>query len=182
MRQMSEGKTMKRLWTPWRMVYLTSASQPKRGCIFCDKIKARRTQDRKNLVLHRGERAVVVMNLYPYTSGHLMVAPYEHSGELESLDGKVLTEMMLLVGTSIRALRATMNPHGFNVGINLGRVAGAGVEDHVHIHIVPRWNGDTNFMPVLAEVRMIPELLPQTYDKLFEAFERITTSKPSRKK
>lgn len=165
------------------MVYLKSAPKSKHGeCIFCDKIKARRTQDRKNLVLHRGERAFVVMNLYPYTSGHLMVAPYEHSGELESLDGEVLKEMMLLVGTSIRALRATMNPQGFNIGINLGRVAGAGVEDHVHIHIVPRWNGDTNFMPVFAEVRMIPELLPQTYDKLFVAFQNLTTSKLTRKK
>lgn len=174
---------MKRLWTPWRMVYLKSASKSKKGeCIFCDKIKARRTQDRKNLVLYRGERAFVVMNLYPYTSGHLMVAPYEHSGALESLDGEVLKEMMLLVGTSIRALRATMNPQGFNIGINLGRVAGAGVEDHVHIHIVPRWNGDTNFMPVFAEVRMIPELLPQTYDKLFAAFQNITMPKPTRKK
>jgi ATP adenylyltransferase len=165
------------------MVYLKSASKPKQGeCIFCDKVKARRTQDRKNLVLHRGERAFVVMNLYPYTSGHLMVAPYEHNGELESLDGDTLKEMMLLVGASIRALRATMNPHGFNIGINLGRVAGAGVEDHVHIHIVPRWNGDTNFMPVFAEVRMIPELLPKTYDKLFEAFQNIAAPKQTRKK
>ncbi len=172
---------MKRLWTPWRMVYLKSASKQS-GCIFCAKVKARRSSDRKNLVVQRGERAFVMMNLYPYTSGHLMVAPYDHTGALEALDGDTLKEMMLLVGTSIRALRATMNPQGFNIGINLGRVAGAGVEDHVHIHIVPRWNGDTNFMPVFAEVRMIPELLPQTYDKLREAFQALTNpSDPMRK-
>ncbi len=174
---------MKRLWTPWRMVYLKSSAKAKQsGCIFCTKIKAHRRSDRKNLVVQRGDRAFVMMNLYPYTSGHLMVAPYEHTGALEDLDGKTLQEMMEWVGTSIRALRATMNPQGFNIGINLGRVAGAGVEDHVHIHIVPRWNGDTNFMPVLAEVRMIPELLPQTYDKLREAFQALTGPPTSRKR
>ncbi len=143
-----------------------------RGCIFCDKLRAGREKDREHLVLERGARAFIVMNLYPYTNGHLMVAPYEHSGELESLDGETLKEIMLLVGKSIRALRRVMNPQGFNVGANLGRVAGAGVEDHVHFHIVPRWNGDTNFMPVLAETRLIPELLPDTYDKLFQALQQ----------
>lgn len=169
---------MKRLWTPWRMAYIKPAKKSKKtekpsGCIFCDKIAASKRSDRKNLVLLRGERAFMMMNLYPYTNGHLMVAPYAHTGELESLDGETLKEMMLLVGKGIRALRIEANPHGFNVGVNMGRVAGAGVEDHVHIHIVPRWNGDTNFMPVLAETRMIPELLPQTYDKLLAALQEI---------
>lgn len=168
---------MKRLWTPWRMAYLKAPKKSKeRGCIFCNKLRARRAKDRANLVVARGERAFVVLNLYPYTNGHLMVAPYQHTGELESLDAETLQEMMLLVGTSIRALRAMMNPQGFNVGINLGSVAGAGVQDHVHIHVVPRWGGDTNFMPVLADVRMIPELLPQTYDKLLEAFQAVKKS------
>ena len=167
---------MKRLWTPWRMAYIrpskkTTKSKKPSGCIFCDKIKMSKRSDRKNLVLLRGERAFLMMNLYPYTNGHLMVAPYTHTGELESLDGETLTEMMLLVGKGIRALRRVMSPHGFNVGMNIGRVAGAGVEDHVHIHVVPRWNGDTNFMPVLAETRMIPELLPDTYDHLFAALK-----------
>jgi len=139
------------------------------GCPFCDKFQMGREGDRANLVLWRGERAAIVMNLYPYTNGHLMVAPYTHTGELESLDGETLKEMMLLVGRGIRALRRYASPHGFNVGANLGRVAGAGVADHVHLHIVPRWNGDTNFMPVLAETRMIPELLPDTYDRLLAA-------------
>lgn len=139
------------------------------GCIFCDKFQTSRESDRANLVLWRSERAAIVMNLYPYTNGHLMVASYTHTGALESLDGETLKEMMLLVGRGIRALRRYANPHGFNVGANLGRVAGAGVEDHVHLHIVPRWDGDTNFMPVLAETRMIPELLPDTYDRLLNA-------------
>jgi len=155
---------MKRLWTPWRMAYLKGNQQAQeKGCIFCNKVRASTRSDRKNLLLLRGERAFIVLNLYPYSNGHLMVAPYEHTGELESLDGATLKEMMLLVARAIRAMRRMMNPQGFNVGANLGRVAGAGVDDHVHIHIVPRWGGDTNFMPVLAETRMIPELLPQTY-------------------
>jgi ATP adenylyltransferase len=149
------------------MTYLKAPKKSKKGgCIFCDKIRASKRQDRKNLVVLRGERAFIVMNLYPYTNGHFMVAPYEHTGALETLDGETLKEMMLLVSKGIRALRRVMNPQGFNVGANLGRVAGAGVDDHVHIHVVPRWNGDTNFMPVLAETRMIPELIPQTYDNL----------------
>jgi len=162
---------MKRLWTPWRMAYLQAPKESKRrGCIFCTKMREHTAKDRENLVLWRGARAFVVLNLYPYSNGHVMVVPYQHTSELDALDSETLKEMMLLVGTSIRALRALMDPQGFNLGANLGRVAGAGVEDHVHIHIVPRWGGDTNFMPVLADVRMIPELLPQTYDGLLAAF------------
>lgn len=158
---------MKRLWTPWRMAYLKGSKE--KGCLFCNKIRASSRSDRKNLVLWRGERAFIVLNLYPYSNGHLMVAPYAHTGELDALDGETLKEMMLLVAQAIRALRSAMNPQGFNIGANLGRVAGAGVDDHVHLHIVPRWGGDTNFMPVLAATRMIPELLPQTYDHLLAA-------------
>lgn len=163
---------MKRLWTPWRMAYLKAPKGAETGdCIFCGKIKESIEKDRANLVLVRGERAFVMLNLFPYTNGHMLVAPFEHTGELESLDPETLKDMMLLVGKGIRALRRVMNPQGFNVGANLGRVAGAGVEDHVHLHVVPRWNGDTNFMPVLADTRMIPELLPQTYESLLEAFK-----------
>lgn len=169
------------------MTYLKAPKGSKEtGCIFCNKINAVKRRDRKNLLLWRGERAFIALNLYPYSNGHLMVAPYAHTGELESLDGETLKEMMLLVAKSIRALRRTMNPQGFNIGANLGRVAGAGVDDHVHIHIVPRWGGDTNFMPVLAETRMIPELLPQTYDGLLAALraedEPSATKKRKRKK
>ncbi len=140
------------------------------GCIFCDKIVAGVEKDAENLVLWRGAHSFVMLNLYPYANGHMLVAPYQHTGELEALDGDTLKEMMELVGQSIRALRRSMAPQGFNVGANLGRVAGAGVEDHVHMHIVPRWNGDTNFMPVLSDTRMIPELLPQTFASLRAAW------------
>jgi ATP adenylyltransferase len=150
-----------------------------KGCIFCDKIRANRQSDRKNLVLLRGARAFLMLNLYPYANGHMMVAPYQHTGELDSLDGETLQEMMLLVGKGIRALRRLMKPQGFNIGANLGRAAGAGVDDHVHLHIVPRWGGDTNFMPVFAETRMIPELLPQTYAGLLRAFN--APAEPSRR-
>lgn len=149
------------------MAYLKAPKGAVTGnCIFCDKLRDPPSKDRENLLLVRGERAMLLLNLYPYTNGHLLVAPNEHRAELEELDGETLKEMMLLVGRGIRTLRRSMSPQGFNVGANLGRVAGAGVEDHVHFHVVPRWNGDTNFMPVLADTRMIPELLPQTYDNL----------------
>ncbi len=161
---------MKRLWTPWRMSYLRAPKgSVTGGCIFCEKIGDAVEKDRENLVLLRGKHAFLMLNLYPYANGHMMVAPYEHKGELESLDPETLQEMMLLVKRGIKALRTVMNPQGFNVGANLGRAAGAGVDDHVHFHIVPRWVGDTNFMPVLSDVRMIPELLPQTYDQLKSA-------------
>lgn len=163
---------MRRLWTPWRMTYLRAPKGAETGgCIFCDKIRAPVDMDRDNLVLWRGERAFVMLNLYPYANGHMLVAPYDHTGELGKLDGETLKEMMLLVNKCIRALRRVMNPQGINVGANLGRAAGAGVEDHVHLHVVPRWVGDTNFMPVLSDTRMIPELLPQTYDSLKTAFQ-----------
>ncbi len=165
---------MKRLWTPWRIGYLKAPKGAETGgCIFCDKVRADPSKDRENLLLLRGRRAFVTMNLYPYSNGHLMVAPYDHCGELELLDGETLKEMMVLVNKSIRVLRLTMNPQGFNVGANLGRVAGAGVEDHVHFHIVPRWNGDTDFMTIISDIRKIPELLPDTYDSLHAALEKI---------
>ncbi len=155
------------------MKYLKEPKGEAGSCIFCDKARDDRAKDRDNLVVWRGEHAFIVLNLYPYANGHLMVAPYEHNGQLESLDGETLKEMMLLVAKGIRALRRVSNPHGFNVGVNEGRAAGAGVEDHVHIHIVPRWSGDTNFMGVIAETRMIPELLPQTFDNLAVALAHV---------
>lgn len=168
-----DKRSMKRLWTPWRIAYLKAPKGAVTGgCIFCDKVRADPSKDRENLLLLRGKRAFVVLNLYPYANGHMMVAPYDHCGELEALDGETLQELMQLVGKGIRALRLAMSPQGFNVGANLGRVAGAGVEDHIHFHIVPRWNGDTNFMPVLADTRMIPELLPDTYDSLHKALQK----------
>lgn len=136
-------------------------------CAFCEKVHA--DDDAANHVLCRGDRTALVLNLYPYTNGHLLVVPYAHIGDLVDLDGETLAEMMRMAAKGVRVLRAAMSPDGFNVGLNLGRAAGAGIEDHVHIHIVPRWQGDTNFMPVLGEVRVIPEWLDDTYRKLLAA-------------
>jgi ATP adenylyltransferase len=153
---------MKHLWSPWRLEYLTV---PKGDvCIFCH--AAQDDADRENLVLLRGKQAFLILNRYPYNNGHFMVVPYVHVPSLEDLDAPVLTEMMLLLNQGLAALRKTMAPEGFNVGVNLGQVAGAGIEDHVHIHAVPRWVGDTNFMPVVGEMRVVPQTWLQTYDLL----------------
>lgn len=154
--------SMKLLWAPWRLKYIKHANQS--GCIFC--IKARQKRDRKNFIFHRGEFSFGILNLFPYNSGHYMVAPYAHTGRLETLGPETLAEMFEIVRAYNRRLHNRIKPHGFNIGINLGRVAGAGIVDHVHIHVVPRWNGDTNFMPVTAETKIIPQAIEETY-KLF---------------
>jgi len=153
---------MKHLWSPWRLEYLTAPKT--QGCIFCH--AAESDCDRENLVLLRGERAFLILNRFPYNNGHFMSVPYAHVPSLEDLDAPTLTEMMLLLNRGTAALRALMRPHGFNIGANLGLVAGAGVEDHVHIHAVPRWAGDTNFMPVIGDMRVVPQTWLQTYDEL----------------
>ena len=139
-------------------------SDKKAGCVFCDMLEA--NNDREMLILHRGQRAFLMLNKYPYNNGHLMSVPYRHVDTLEALQPDETADIMALVTLGMRALRESMNPGGFNVGANIGEVAGAGVKDHVHIHVVPRWAGDTNFMPVLDEVRVIPQELSQTYDQL----------------
>ncbi len=158
---------MKRLWSPWRMAYLTE--EHPRGCIFC--LKAAEQFDAENLIVWRGERAFIMLNRYPYNAGHLMVIPYVHVASVEDLPAETLTEIMLLVNRSLAALRRAMTPDAFNIGANLGRAAGAGIADHVHMHVVPRWEGDTNFMPVFADVRVIPEFLADTYRKIRAAME-----------
>lgn len=162
---------MKRMWAPWRMEYLTRNNEE--GCIFCE--KPAESRDRENYLLYRGQTGYILLNLYPYSNGHLMVAPYQHVASLEGLEPGVLTELMLLVNLSLRVLRRALKPHGFNVGVNIGKAAGAGFVDHVHIHIVPRWQGDTNFMPLLAEARVIPELLDETYERLRVALHELGT-------
>ena len=158
---------MKRLWAPWRMQYLVGEKEE--GCIFCNRIAE--SYDRENYILYRGERGFLILNLYPYNNGHMMAVPYKHVASLEELDAETLTELMLLVNKGLAVLRRAMSPQGFNVGANIGEAAGAGVAGHVHIHIVPRWGGDTNFMPVLAETRVIPEWLADTYVNLKAALE-----------
>jgi len=158
-----------RIWAPWRLAYVKDASKDSgEECIFC--AKPRDDDDEANLIVHRGERCFVILNLYPYTNGHLMVAPYEHVGSLPELEAETIGEMMALSQQAIRVLDDTYDPHGYNVGFNQGRVAGAGVEHHIHMHVVPRWGGDTNFMPVLADVRVMPQTLEQTYEALRGAF------------
>ena len=156
---------MHNLWAPWRIEYILSKKQP--GCIFCDKVQEDR--DRENYILHRGRTAFIMLNTYPYNNGHLMVIPYAHVGSIEELSTEAVTEMMQLVQRSVRALRKSCLPEGFNIGMNIGRSAGAGVADHVHMHVVPRWHGDTNYMGVLANTHTIPELLETTYDRLIAA-------------
>jgi ATP adenylyltransferase len=156
----------KPLWAPWRLEYVGSADE-ERGCVFC---LAAEGDDEERLVVHRGERAFVLLNKFPYSSGHLMVAPLRHGVDFEELtDGEAL-ELHGLTGQALAALRAVYKPDGFNLGWNLGRVAGAGVVDHVHLHVVPRWSGDTNFMPVLADVKVMPEHLLETRRKLAGAW------------
>jgi ATP adenylyltransferase len=154
-----------RLWTPWRMEYVQSAKgESDDGCLFCDRPAA--GDDEAAYILARTEKAFAMLNAYPYNPGHLMVAPFRHVGELEDVTGDELAETTELLQRSIRALKEISAPEGFNLGMNLGRVAGAGVPGHLHWHLVPRWNGDTNFMAVVGETRVLPELLAQTYAKL----------------
>ena len=135
------------------------------GCVFCDKMR-NEEDDRENMVLHRGQHACIMLNLYPYNTGHLMIIPRRHASSLEDLDLETQVEVMGLITLCLRVLREALHPDGFNVGINIGKAAGAGISEHVHIHVVPRWEGDTNFMPIMAETRVMPELLLQTYDRL----------------
>ncbi|RLF09290.1 MAG: HIT family hydrolase [Thermoprotei archaeon] len=165
---MSCGKLVL-LWAPWRMKYITSPKQER--CIFC--IGSSEDKDPENLVVYRGSKSFIIMNKYPYNTGHLMVAPYRHVGDLAELSDEELLDLMKNVNLSIKILKESMKPEGFNIGVNLGRAAGAGIEDHVHIHVVPRWVGDTNFMPVLSQVKVIPELLEATYSKLKEALSKV---------
>lgn len=158
-----------RLWAPWRLAYVKDASkESEQECIFC--AKPAEGDDRANLIAHRGERCFVILNLFPYTNGHLMIAPYEHVGALPDLDPATLTEMMELTKRAMRALEGAYAPHGYNVGFNQGKVAGAGVEHHIHMHVVPRWGGDTNFMPVLGDTRVMPQSLEDSYAALVERF------------
>jgi ATP adenylyltransferase len=164
---------MKRMWAPWRTQYIASLSAPAKGaCIFCAKPRAR--ADEKNLVLYRAKRCFVIMNAYPYNPGHLMVVPYAHRDDLAKLDPATVMELGLVSQHCIRILRRVMHAEGFNWGANIGPAAGAGVKHHVHVHVVPRWNGDANFMPVLGEVKVLSESLEDTYRKLRKEFQRLS--------
>jgi ATP adenylyltransferase len=160
---------VERLWAPWRLEYIKSADD-ETGCLFC--AAAVEGDDEAKLVVHRGTCALVLLNKFPYASGHLMVAPMRHVGEFGELDGEEAVEIHRLASFGIGALAQTYQPQGYNLGWNLGRVAGAGIVDHVHLHVVPRWAGDTNFMPVLADVKVLPEHLVEARRKLAAAWPR----------
>jgi ATP adenylyltransferase len=153
---------MEYMWAPWRIKYIQMGKA--KGCILCDKPKE--NNDAPNYILFRGEKNFIMLNNYPYNPGHLMIAPYRHVASLEELTNEELHEHFEIVSQSLKVLRQVFDPSGFNIGINMGRVAGAGIADHVHTHIVPRWQGDTNFMPVVSDVRVVPEALAETYKKL----------------
>ncbi|MEO6891153.1 MAG: HIT domain-containing protein [Ktedonobacteraceae bacterium] len=153
------------------MAYIAPKTEPAPGCIFCTKPAADR--DVENHILHRGERCYMMLNLYPYSNGHLMVVPYQHLNSIEKLEAATLVDMLAQVQLAQRVIRATMHPDGFNMGINEGKAAGAGYEEHVHLHVVPRWNGDTNFMPVLADVKVMPEHIDTVYQQLKQALAAI---------
>jgi ATP adenylyltransferase len=157
---------VERLWAPWRLEYIASADDDV-GCVFCAAVDG---EDEEKLVVRRGRRVIVVLNKFPYSSGHLMVAPQRHVGEFGELEEDEVVELHRLASAAIGALSETYGPQGYNLGWNLGRVAGAGIVDHVHLHVVPRWAGDTNFMPVLADVKVMPEHLLDTRRKLAAAW------------
>ena len=156
----------KPLWAPWRMEFLTSDKPD--GCVFCALPKA--NDDRKNLIVHRGQRCFVILNKYPYNNGHLMIVPTRHLADFRQLDTDEGQELFALAQRSIEVLKQAYGPEGFNVGMNLGAAAGAGIRDHLHLHVVPRWNGDTNFLPVLADVKAMPQHLETSYDQLAAIF------------
>jgi ATP adenylyltransferase len=160
---------MKYLWSPWRMKYIEEDHKDE-GCVFCN---AQAKADDTSLIAFRGERSFVILNLYPYTSGHLMVVPFEHAATLEELDRATRAEMMELTSQCMVTLKKIYRPQGFNVGANIGAAAGAGVPGHVHIHIVPRWGGDTNFMSTLGETRVLPEAIEETYKRVRKEFEDV---------
>jgi len=161
---------MKRLFSPWRMPYLgrDKAAQKARGCVFC--LALEQNDSSANLIVHRGQRAFVILNRFPYTSGHLMVLPFTHVDQLDGLDAETRGELMELMSTATQVLRKVYRPQGFNLGANLGAAAGAGIEEHLHLHILPRWAGDTNFISTVGETRVLPETLEETWQRIKAAW------------
>ncbi|HET9590713.1 MAG TPA: HIT domain-containing protein [Anaerolineales bacterium] len=162
---------MNHLWSPWRMEYIENHNKDDQ-CIFC--IAQAQEDSAENLIAHRGELAYVILNRYPYTSGHLMVVPFEHKASLEELDPPTRAELMELTAQCMTVLRGVYSPQAFNIGANIGDAAGAGIKEHVHLHVVPRWAGDTNFMSVLGESRVLPESLEDTYERVRKGFQELS--------
>ncbi|MEE9166101.1 MAG: HIT domain-containing protein, partial [Candidatus Neomarinimicrobiota bacterium] len=167
-----QPSSMKTLWAPWRIEYVRSPEHE--GCIFCEKPK--KGDDRDMLILYRGEHSFVIMNLYPYNNAHLMFAPYEHQSDPTQLSTDTKMEIMTLLDHAMEIVRKKLRAEGFNFGLNVGKAAGAGIEEHVHYHLVPRWVGDTNFMPVIGHTKTVVEGLKETYDSLKPEFDKISPS------
>lgn len=165
---------MDKLWSPWRSKYIESFkpgnSKDDDSCLFC-RISGE-DRDKENFLVHRSKKSFIIMNLYPYNSGHLMIVPFAHAGSLSELDAETNSDIMNMLNLGCEILNDSIYPHGFNIGANLGRVSGAGVENHIHFHIVPRWNGDTNFMPVFNDVKVVSEAMEDTYQKLTAALSK----------
>lgn len=161
---------MNHLWSPWRMSYIQSPKSNKK-CVFCHSVE--QNDSSENLIVYRGKNSFVILNRYPYTSGHIMVLPFAHEPNLINLDPETRTEMMELTTQSTDVLQKVYNPQGFNLGANLGEAAGAGIEEHVHIHVVPRWTGDTNFMSSLGNTRVLPEALEDSYNRIKDSWQDI---------
>ncbi len=159
--------SMERIWAPWRIGYILS-DKKENGCVFCNAFKTKK--DKEKLVIHRSQHSFVIMNLYPYNAGHIMVVPNRHIDSPTLLDAQEQLDMFNTVNQTLDILKTVMHPDGFNLGMNLNRTAGAGIEDHIHIHIVPRWNGDTNFMSTISNTKVISEAIEETYDKIKKAF------------
>lgn len=164
---------MERLFSPWRSEYISTFKNPEKNsiCIFCDALKSK--NNKKKLVLFRSKHCFVMMNLYPYNNGHLMVVPNKHTSELKNLSKNVNSDILKTISIMMMALDNSMKPQGYNVGANFGRVAGAGIDSHIHFHIVPRWSGDTNFMPVLNDVKLVSEGIKKTYSKISKSLSKI---------
>ena len=159
-----------KLWAPWRMKYIEEIDTgADGGCIFCD--KPNENNDCENLIVRRGKKCFVILNKFPYNNGHLLIVPYAHTSELSELGGDTMLEMMQTVELVVAAMKKIMRPDGFNVGMNLGRSSGAGIAEHLHLHVVPRWNGDTNFMPVVSGTKVISESLEDSYEKIKNALK-----------
>ncbi|MHA1557393.1 MAG: HIT family protein [Candidatus Heimdallarchaeota archaeon] len=156
---------MRKIWAPWRIEYIQQEKSDDQ-CFICDILKE--DEDKQNLILFRGETAIVMLNKFPYIAGHLMVAPKQHTAEINSIPPNTYQEMWELMSKSIKVLEESIKPEGFNIGINLGKVSGAGLKTHIHIHVVPRWSGDTNFMPILTDTRVISEALDKTFEKIMK--------------
>lgn len=164
---------MEILWAPWRFTYVTGGNKEKNkyySCLFCDIVKE--NDDKENLILHRGKYSYIMLNAYPYNTAHIMIVPYRHVASVESLNSNESNEIFQFLTVVIKSIRDVYHPDGFNIGINMGKVAGAGIEQHIHVHVVPRWEGDTNFMPLLAGTKVLPELLDKTYEKLKPVIEK----------